>query len=959
MQTPHCHPLYHDILDLPLTDRELEAELDVNVVENIRNAAGRRVWRAGFNNSGVSNNNRVVERHISRYGAYWKSYDFAGSVGNQNIFTHPLSFAHDGGEIVFNLPNGLQAYYLADAGGNRLDEAPISIVSNPAASDPTVRNGLSCIGCHTKGMKTFEDEVRAVIEQNENPPFDKAQALRLYVENVDMEARVEEDTNRYRQALEAAGGVFGGIEPIQRFHEAFQGPLDAAYAAAAVGLETEAFLERIRENVSLQNLGLQVLENGTMKRDAWTEQFSEMVFALDFPEKSGGTPIVSQSERPPGGSVYIPDANLRAVVTEALGKTHGAQITVEDMVALTRLRPVRPDIQDLTGLQFATNLEMFDMRWSFDGLLSDLSPLGGLTKLKYLSVSGKSISDLSPLAGLINLDVLTLFSTSVSDLSPLAGLSKLKWLYFNHAPVSDLSPLAGLTGLETLEFAYAESPNIAPLKGLTGLKKLMAARSQISDISPLSGLINLTELELFGNRQISDVSPLASLQKLKRLNLHRNNISDVSPLASLHNLKWVDLAHNNISDISHLNALPDDTNIIWYENPGFPRGGPKIEGPWLWAMVPGPELDNETDFLSQASDGTVTELQIATHGAKEGETVGGSVWTPHEVSPIGENNIGDMTNALGWATGEETVGYVLYGSIILNSPREQQTKIFLGANDGDKVWLNGQLIHKQLGARWDPSTINYQHIVPVTLNEGVNTLLVAVDNIWGDWSGFFGFAPNAEYTLVDPGTGFAFSTDTTNVRVGDTFTVRISAEKVANLAGWQFDLTFDPDVLEAVEVSEGDFLKTSGGTTFFQQETIDNTAGEITGLTAALISEGGVTGTGTLLSVTFLAKGGGESQIDLGNFQLGSITGEIIPAGAPKFRYYCGIPTGLGCERGWTGKRFGPDSCCTSLWRGCVCQPTGRRKSRWNVINIQDLILVAQHLGESTDSLRHLLLLQQ
>ena len=292
-------PLYHDILDLPLTDRDLETRLEVNVVENIRNAAGRRVWRAGFNNSGVSNNNRVVERHRSRYGAYWKSYDFAGSVGNQNIFTHPLSFAHDGGEIIFNLPNGLQAYYLADAGGNRLDEAPIGIVSNPAASDPTVRNGLSCIGCHTKGMKTFEDEVRVVVEQNENPPFDKAQALRLYVDKTEMETRVEEDTDRYRQALEAAGGVFGGIEPIQRFHEAFQGPLDAAYAAAAVGLETEAFLEKIRENASLQNLGLQVLENSTMKRDAWTSNFDQVISALNTPD-STLPPVVPASRTYPG-----------------------------------------------------------------------------------------------------------------------------------------------------------------------------------------------------------------------------------------------------------------------------------------------------------------------------------------------------------------------------------------------------------------------------------------------------------------------------------------------------------------------------------------------------------------------------------------------------------------------------------------------------------------------------------
>ena len=172
---------------------------------NLVNAPGVRVWRAGFKNSGVSNHNRVVERHTSRYGAYWKSYDFAGSAGRQNILTHPLNFTHDGGEVIFNLPNGLQGYYLSNASGLRLDEAPISIVSNPAASDPTVRNGISCIGCHTEGMKTFEDEVRAVIQSNPNPPYNKAQALRLYVEQSVMDARVSEDMETYRVALEATG----------------------------------------------------------------------------------------------------------------------------------------------------------------------------------------------------------------------------------------------------------------------------------------------------------------------------------------------------------------------------------------------------------------------------------------------------------------------------------------------------------------------------------------------------------------------------------------------------------------------------------------------------------------------------------------------------------------------------------------------------------------------------------
>ena len=278
-------PLYHDLLSLPLTDRGLETRLEVDVIRNLQNAPGVRVWRAGTNNSGVSNNNRVIERHTSRYGAYWKSYDFAGSVGTQNIFNHPLSFTHDGGEVIFNLPNGLQAYYLVNAIGARLDEAPINIVSNPAASDPTVRNGLSCFGCHTEGMKTFEDQVRPVIESKTSPTYDKAQALRLYVEQSEMDTLLQEDMEKYKEALEATGGAFDDIEPISRFHEMFQAEVDAAYAAAVVGLETEPFLEKIRENTGLQNAGLLVLDsaNGSVKRDAWTSNFRDIVFALNFP----------------------------------------------------------------------------------------------------------------------------------------------------------------------------------------------------------------------------------------------------------------------------------------------------------------------------------------------------------------------------------------------------------------------------------------------------------------------------------------------------------------------------------------------------------------------------------------------------------------------------------------------------------------------------------------------------
>ena len=84
--------------------------------------------------------------------------------------------------------------------------------------------------------------------------------------------------------LKAAGGVFGGSEPIQQLVKQFEGSLDAAHAAAEVGLETANFLQRIRENSTLQNVGLLVLgvENGSIKRDAWESEFGTMVSVLEL-----------------------------------------------------------------------------------------------------------------------------------------------------------------------------------------------------------------------------------------------------------------------------------------------------------------------------------------------------------------------------------------------------------------------------------------------------------------------------------------------------------------------------------------------------------------------------------------------------------------------------------------------------------------------------------------------------
>ena len=936
LATASLPPLYHDILDLPETDRELEQQLEINVARNIDSAPGVRVWRAGFNDSGVSNNNRVVERHTSRYGAYWKSYDFAGSVGSQHIFTHPLTFRHDGGEVVFNLPNGLQGYYISDASGNRIDEAPTNIVSNPAASNPAVRNGLSCIGCHTEGMKTFEDEVRAVILKFPDGPV-KDQGLRLYVEQSVMNDLVAEDTERYRVALEKTGGIFGGIEPVHRFHEEFHHPVDAAHAAAAVGLETEAFLQEVEDKPSLQRLGLAgLLEGGDVSRDAWTSNFAQMISALNSTDDTVTPPVDPGTDLRPGDLVSIPDPNLRTAIEAALGKTAGALITAADMARLQIIEADDAGISNLTGLEAATELERIEFRRN---AISDLSPLRGLTRLNNIKLRGNRITDVSSLARLTNVNWLGLEDNEITNLAPLKGLIKLNGIGISGNPISDVAPLASLISLEGIDawrtpisdfsalaklprlrwIGFGDDRSISALPSLKGLKSLRRLaihdssisnisgvaeltqlewleliNNQISDISPLANLKNLEHLNLDAN-VIKDVSPLAQLTKLEVLYLENNNISDISPLVGLTNLERLDLRNNTITDFSPLEKLPDETFIRMEGNPGrvIDRETRKIVGPWLWMIAPTGErgganaASSGIDFLAQRSGGVVTESKIATNGATEGNPVGDKVWTIGEISATDGNNLNEMANATGLGSGDIN-HHVAYGSITLDSPREQRTTMLAGSDDAVKVWLNGQLVHNNPINR---GADDFQDRFSVTLKEGKNILLVAVYEGGGAWSGFFGFETGTEYTVLPPGTRFSLSTAATEVKVGGTFTVQLKAENISDLAGWQGDIVFDSTVLKANSVSEGSFLKQGGGRTHFFKGTIDNTKGRITGIGAARLSEGGAGGEGTLLSVTFTAKANGDSRLVLRKFEAGSSLGETISSRPPDIIITVGDPS--------------------------------------------------------------------
>jgi serine/threonine-protein kinase len=287
-------PLYHTILDLPDNADQLEKLLRIDVVENFRRD---KLARAAFAKSGVSSQNRLIERHEAAYGAYWKSFDFRNNDGTGNLFRFPLgpafkdnpfadqAFAHAGGELIFHLPNGLQGYLLVDAKGKRIDEGPSDIVSDTNKTSGTVAivNGLSCMGCHKHGMirEGFRDELRDGAGVS-GAALTKVQ--RLHPKPDQFAALMKDDEDRFVAALDRCAGTFLKVgpekgkyvrdftdEPISRAVRAYNRDLTLPEVAAELGLpDTKRLASAIDDNDRLRQIGLGPLTHGgAVKRDAW------------------------------------------------------------------------------------------------------------------------------------------------------------------------------------------------------------------------------------------------------------------------------------------------------------------------------------------------------------------------------------------------------------------------------------------------------------------------------------------------------------------------------------------------------------------------------------------------------------------------------------------------------------------------------------------------------------------
>lgn len=283
-----------------MTVHDLESHLGVDVIANLW-SKNPSAMRAGFPTSGVSTNNRLVERHPLRgQGAYWKSYDFRSSTWEANLTQFPLgplypqhpfpqlAFRHDGGEIIFHLPNGLQGYLLVDGMGERIDAGPIEIVNDAAQSSgsPVIVNGLSCMACHKHGLRPIpSDQVRRA-----GSVYGEARerVMALYREKAVIDEALARDQALFLDALEHVIGPFlrqedqwktvpvtelpEPVSEVVRRYLASKDDLDAETIACELYLpDVRMIREKAASSDVFRQLGLGVLvsDHGRVKREAW------------------------------------------------------------------------------------------------------------------------------------------------------------------------------------------------------------------------------------------------------------------------------------------------------------------------------------------------------------------------------------------------------------------------------------------------------------------------------------------------------------------------------------------------------------------------------------------------------------------------------------------------------------------------------------------------------------------
>lgn len=439
--------------------------------------------------------------------------------------------------------------------------------------------------------------------------------------------------------------------------------------------------------------------------------------------------------------------------------------------------------------------------------------------------------------------------------------------------------------LTTVEAQVVEIPDLI----LRGLIETELGKSS-GDTITVSEITTLNRLRIRGSN-IGDLTGLEFATNLEYLHIAHGFIRDLSPLVGLTHLHTLYLGANSISDLSPLTGLINLRGLHLYDN--------RISDISLLAGLTNLESlnidSNSIPDLSPLAELTNLDyLKFGNNPISDLSPLAGL--TKLQTLHLHNTSISDLSSLAG-LTKLETL-YFSNNAISDLSPLVANT----GLGEGDTIFLFGNPLND----------ISINTHIPALRNRGVTVHRTAL------------LLPT-----INP------------VSVGETFTLDLIIEDVIDLAGWQVDIEFNPAVLSAASIIEGDFLSKEGGQTLFLAGDIDNVNGKITAISTAFLGIHDISGTGILLSITFEAKAAGQGNLKLHNVKLGSVDRDDIPYEIAAYPF-----------------NFKPrydvnkDGLLNVLDLILVGQNLSQANPQMDVdgdgtVSILDLIAVAQHLGES------------
>jgi hypothetical protein len=278
--------VYYRLLRIPGTLAALQTQIGVNFADSLGRDDANFVG-IDFSPTGISENkNRLlvrVDQTQTKNAYYWQSFDVANAA--KTLALTPLlpgtnatkgvasveNLIADAGEIIFSLPNGMQAYALVNAKGviiNSADPAVVRDPDSPVAVGSVINVANSCVRCHHAGIIAGRDFVLDYFSTHAFPVANDVLIVKaVYHPAGSNAAMFNRDNSLHGAALQAIGLDAAAPDPMSVVTDRYLEPWTLTMLASKVHLTNDQTALAIQQSADTRAALGPLTQNSTVPFD--------------------------------------------------------------------------------------------------------------------------------------------------------------------------------------------------------------------------------------------------------------------------------------------------------------------------------------------------------------------------------------------------------------------------------------------------------------------------------------------------------------------------------------------------------------------------------------------------------------------------------------------------------------------------------------------------------------------